>query len=162
MWRLLEGSFRICCPEPVKPTAHGLARLKRVEDSHNVPLAFTPSGVRNMLSFFATLPVLPFEEKSCHLLFPASSSLLALTFRGTLAGLVGPSLTLLGSFLAWLARSGFMSAAADITFDLAGNAGVVGVPGVPSALRFLESVEIGLMSWADNVSVFEYDLKVTW
>lgn len=114
-----------------------------------------------MLSFFATLPVFPLDEKSCHLLFPASSSLFALTFRGTFAGLVGPSLTLLGSFLAWLARSGSMSAAAEMTFDLAGSVGVVGVPGVQSALRFLDSLEMGLMSCADTVSVVEYDLKVT-
>ena len=53
-----------------------------------------------MLSFFATLPVFPFVVKSCHLLFPASSSLFAFTFRGTFAGLVGPSLTLLGSLFA--------------------------------------------------------------
>lgn len=114
-----------------------------------------------MLSFFATLPNLPFDEKSCHLLFPASSSLLALTFRGTFAGLVGPSLTLLGSFLAWLARAGLMSAAAEMTFELTGTIGVVGVPGVPSALRFFDSLDNGLMSCADKVSVVEYDLKVT-
>lgn len=39
-----------------------------------------------------------------------------------------------------------MSAAADITLELIGSVGVVGVPGVPSALRFLESFEIGFMS----------------
>ena len=39
----------------------------------------------------------PFCMKPIHLLFPASSSLFALTLRGTLAGLGGPSLTLLGS-----------------------------------------------------------------
>ena len=54
-----------------------------------------------------------------------------------------------------------MSAAAEMTFDLAGSVGVVGVPGVPSALRFLDSLEMGLMSCADKVSVVEYDLKVT-
>ena len=54
-----------------------------------------------MLSFFVDGPFLtPFVENSCHLLFPASSSLFAFTFRGTFAGLVGPSLTLLGSRLA--------------------------------------------------------------
>ena len=127
----------------------------------NSPLAFTPSGVLNILSFLATFPVFPFVANSCHLLFPASSSLLALTFRGTLAGRVGPSLTLLGSFLAWLARVGSIFAAAEMTFVFAGMVGVVGVTGVPSALRFLESFDMGLMSCAERVSVVAYDLKVT-
>ena len=108
-----------------------------------------------MLSFLATLLVLPLVEKSCHLLFPASSSLFALTFRGTLAGRVGPSLTLLGSFLAWLANSGSTFAAAEMTLGYDCGTGAMGVPGVPSALRFLESLEIGRMSLADSVSVEE-------
>ena len=54
-----------------------------------------------------------------------------------------------------------MSAAAEMTFELTGSIGVVGVPGVPSALRFFDSLDNGLMSWADKVSVVEYDLKVT-
>lgn len=106
-----------------------------------------------MLSFLATFPSFPFVEKSCHLLFPASNSLFAFTFLGTLAGLVGPSLTLLGSLRACVANAGLMSAAAEMTLEFAGNDGVVGVPGVPSAFRFLESFDIGLMSLADNVSV---------
>jgi len=101
-----------------------------------------------MLSFFATFPNFPLVVKSCHLLFPASSSLLALTFRGTLAGLAGPSLTLLGSFLAWLASAGSILAAAEIMFEFGGGiVGNVGVPGVdPSAFRFLDSFDIGLIS----------------
>ena len=39
-----------------------------------------------------------------------------------------------------------MLAAADITLLLVGTDGVVGVPGRPSAFRFLESLEIGLIS----------------
>ena len=46
-----------------------------------------------------------------------------------------------------------MSAAAEMTFEFAGVDGAVGVPGVASALRFLDSFDIGLMSWADSVSV---------
>ena len=114
----------------------------------------TPSGVLNILSFFATLPTFPFIVKSCHLLLPASSSLLAFTFRGTFAGRMGPSLTLLGSFLAWLASVGSMFAAAEMTFVFVGM-DVIDAPGGPSALRFLESFDIGLMSCADRVSVFE-------
>lgn len=106
-----------------------------------------------MLSFLATLPNLPLVEKSCHLLFPASNSLFALTFLGTLAGLIGPSLTLLGSLRTWVANAGLMSAAAEMTLEFTGSDGVVGVLGVPSAFRFLESFEIGLMSLADKVSV---------
>lgn len=98
-----------------------------------------------MLSFFDALPNLPLAAKSCHLLFPASNSLFALTFRGTLAGLVGPSLTLLGSFFAWLAKAGSISAAADMTFEFVGIVGPAGVPGMPSALRFL-SFDSGLIS----------------
>ena len=54
-----------------------------------------------------------------------------------------------------------MFAAAEITFVFAGTLGVAGIAGEPSALRFLESLEIGLMSCAERVSVVEYDLKVT-
>ena len=114
-----------------------------------------------MLSFLATFPVFPFVANSCHLLLPASSSLLALTFRGTFAGRVGPSLTLLGSFLAWLASVGSIFAAAEITLVLAGIVGVAGDTGVPSAFRFFASFEMGLISCAARVSVVEYDLKVT-
>lgn len=107
-----------------------------------------------MLSFFVNFAALfPFVLNSCHLLLPASSSLFALTFRGSFAGRVGPSLTLLGSRFAWLASAGLMSAAAEMTLVLVGMVGVLGVPGVPSALRFLESVAVGLMSWAESVSV---------
>ena len=84
--------------------------------------------------------------KSCHLFLPASSSLFALTLRGTFAGRTGPSLTLLGSFFAWLASVGSMLAAADITLLLVGIDETLGVPGGPSALRFFESLEIALMS----------------
>ena len=112
-----------------------------------------------MLSFLATLPIFPFTEKSCHLLFPASSSLFAFTFRGTLAGLTGPSLTLLGSRRAWVASAGSMSAAAEMTLVLADTRDVdddaVGRAGDPSALRFFESLEMGLMSLARRVSVVE-------
>ena len=118
-----------------------------------LPLAFTPSGVLNILSFLAAFPSLPLLANSCHLLFPASSSLFALTFRGTFAGLIGPSLTLLGSLLAWLARAGSTFAAADMTLGFGGGAGVVDIPGVPSAFRFRESVGRGLMSFAERVSV---------
>ena len=48
-----------------------------------------------------------------------------------------------------------MLAAADITLLLVGTDGVVGVPGGPSAFRFFESFDTGLMSWADRVSVVE-------
>lgn len=112
-----------------------------------------PSGVLNMLSFFATLPSLPLLANSCHLLFPASSSLFAFTFLGTFAGLIGPSLTLLGSLLAWLAKAGSTFAAADMTLGFVGGAGVADSPGVPSAFRFRESVGKGLMSLAESVSV---------
>jgi len=78
---------------------------------------------------------------------------LALTFLGILAGLIGPSLTLLGSFLAWLAKAGSTFAAADMTFGFVGGAGVEDIPGVPSAFRFRESVGKGLMSLAESVSV---------
>ena len=64
-----------------------------------LPLPLTPSGVRNMLSFLPALPNFPLVAKSCHLFLPASSSLFALIFLGTLAGRTGPSLTLLGSRL---------------------------------------------------------------
>ncbi len=87
------------------------------------------------------------------MLLPASSSLFALTFRGTFAGRTGPSLTLLGSFLAWLANDGSTLAAADMTLGFDGGAGVEDIPGVPSALRFRESVGRGLMSLAKSVSV---------
>lgn len=97
-----------------------------------------------MLSFFF-IP-LPDAENCCHLFLFVSSSLFAFTLRGILAGFGGPSLTLLGSFFAWLARAGLMSAAADMTPEVAGAVGVVGVTGEPSALRFFESFEIGLIS----------------
>ena len=48
-----------------------------------------------------------------------------------------------------------MLAAAEITFVLAGLVGVAGVTGVPSALRFLDSLDMGLMSCDERVSVFE-------
>ena len=118
-----------------------------------MPLAFTPSGVLNMLSFFATFPIFPFVEKSCHLLLPASSSFPAFTFRGTLAGRGGPSLTLLGSCLAWLASAGSTFAAADMTFVFDGGFESEDARGIPSALRFLESPDMGLISFAERVSV---------
>jgi len=121
-----------------------------------------PSGVLNMLSFFPAFPILLLFEKSCHFVLPASSSLLAFTFLGILAGLAGPSLTLLGSFRAWLASAGLISAAAEITLEFAGRDCGDGVPGIPSALRFRASLlEIGLMSLAVRVSVVEYDLNET-
>ena len=46
-----------------------------------------------------------------------------------------------------------MSAAADMTLVLTGMVGVLGVPGFPSALRFLESFDVGLISCAERVSV---------
>lgn len=121
------------------------------------PLAFTPSGVLNILSFFANFDVFPFVLNSCHLLLPASNSLFALTFLGTFGGRVGPSLTLLGSLFAWLASAGLISAAAEMIFVfVVGAVGVLGVPGVPSALRFLESLlllVVGFISWAERVSL---------
>ena len=39
-----------------------------------------------------------------------------------------------------------MLAAAEITLVLVGTDGMVGVPGGPSAFRFFESLDIGLMS----------------
>lgn len=119
----------------------------------NPTLPLTPSGVRNMLSFLATLEIFPLVVKSCHLLFPASSSRVALTLRGTLGGLTGPSLTLLGSRLAWSAKAGLMFAAAEITLRFAEDAGVVGVGGGPSALRFFESFKAGFRSLAERLSV---------
>src|SRR5205809_7042997 len=104
-----------------------------------------------MLSFFAPFPNLPLFAKSCHLLFPASSSLFALTFRGTFAGLARPSLTLLGSSLACEASARLIFAAAEITFEFgAGEAGK-GVAGLPSALRFRSLM--GYISCAFKVSV---------
>jgi hypothetical protein len=84
---------------------------------------------------------------------PASSSLFALTLRGTFAGLIGPSLTLLGSLLAWLANAGSTFAAAEMTLGFGGGAGVADIPGAPSAFRFRESVGKGFMSLAESVSV---------
>lgn len=154
MCRERVGSFLIVCPEPVKPTFQmSVKQLFPERDFLAIPLALMPSGVRNMLSFFATFPSLPLLANSCHLLLPASSSLFALTFRGTFAGLIGPSLTLLGSLLAWLAKAGSTFAAADMTLGFVGGAGVADSPGVPSALRLRESVGKGLMSLAESVSV---------
>lgn len=131
----------------------------------DIPLALTPSGVRNMLSFLAPLLNLDLLVKSCHLDFPASSSLLAFTLRGTLFGRGGPSLTLLGSLRAWLASVGLISAAAEIILVFCGTAWEEedDVPGVSSAFRLRESTlfEIGLISLAFNVSVVPYDLKET-
>lgn len=110
-----------------------------------------------MLSFLPGRPSLVLLAKSCHLDLLSSSSRVALTFRGTFAGRAGPSLTLLGSLRAWLARAGLMSAAAEMTLEWAGaEAGACadGVPGVPSALRLRESLlEMGLRSLAVRVSV---------
>lgn len=69
-----------------------------------------------MLSFFEYLAILPLALKSCHLFLPASSSRFAFTLRGAFGGRAGPSLTLLGSLRTWLARVGFMLAAAEMTF----------------------------------------------
>lgn len=113
-----------------------------------------------MLSFFPAFPSLLLAAKSCHLLFPASSSRLALTFRGTLAGRMGPSPALLGSLRAWVARAGLISAAAEITLELAGSVCGDTEPDSPSALRFRVSM-MGLMSFAVRVSVVPYDLKET-
>ena len=71
---------------------------------------------------------------------------------------MGPSLTLLGSLFAWDASVGSISAAAEITPAFEGVvAATVGeeATGAPSALRFLESLEMGLMSCAESVSVVE-------
>lgn len=65
---------------------------------------------------------------------------------------MGPSLTLLGSFLVCCASSGSMSAAAEITLELTGGVGIEGTTGVPSALRLL-GFTMGLMSLARKVSV---------
>ena len=120
--------------------------------------------MRNILSFLPTFPIFPFVLNSCHLLFPASNSLFALTFLGTFAGRMGPSLTLLGSLFAWEASVGSISAAAEMTppeFEGVVAAAVAAVvdgeatTGVPSALRFLDSLEMGLMSCAERVSVVE-------
>lgn len=70
-----------------------------------------------MLSFF---PYLVLLAKSFHLFLPASSSLLALTFREALVGRAEPSLGLLGSLRACVANAGFISAAAEITLALGG------------------------------------------
>lgn len=108
-----------------------------------------------MLSFLPILPALVLFVKSCHFDFPRSSSLLAFTFLGSLGGLVGPSLTLEGSVRAWLASAGLISAAAEMTLEFVGGWGEE-EPGIPSALRFRESLlEMGLMSFAVRVSVVE-------
>ena len=83
-----------------------------------------------------------------------------------MGGRAGPSDTLLGSFLAAVASAGFMSAAAEMTFEFVGfeyddddefvgRVGVVGVAGEPSAFRFLlgSLLEMGFMSCAERVSV---------
>lgn len=116
-----------------------------------------------MLSFFAAFPSFALDVKSCHLDFPASSSLVALTFRGTFGGRGGPSPTLLGSFLASFAKAGLISAAADMTLELAGRDCGDKEPGIASALRFRVSLllEIGLMSFAVRDSVVAYDLNET-
>ena len=119
----------------------------------NIPLAFTLSPVRNILSFF---PILPLLAKSFHFALPSSSSLLAFTLRDILGGRGGPSVALLGSFRAWFARAGLISAAAEITLEC-GWWGPGGweeeKPGDPSALRFRESLlDMGLMSLAVRVS----------
>ena len=134
--------------------------MRRADGHMDSPRALTPSGVLNILSFFATLPTLPLVEKSCHLFLPASNSLFALTFLGTFAGRIGPSLTLLGSLFAWLASVGSMLAAAEITPEFMGALGSDGVAGLPSAFLFL-SLEMGLRSCAERVSVTVYPLNVT-
>lgn len=120
-----------------------------------------------MLSFF---PILLLLAKSFHLFFPSSSSRVALTLRGTLAGRAGPSLALLGSLRAWLARAGLISAAAEITLDCGWAADDCEeeeeawwwYPGFASALRFRESpLEMGLRSLAVRFSTVAYDLNVT-
>ena len=63
-----------------------------------------------------TFPPCTLAAKSCHLLLPASSSFVALTFRGTLAGRVGPSETLEGSERVMDAASAEASAAAASGF----------------------------------------------
>ena len=102
-----------------------------------------------MLSF---RPILLLFAKSFHLFFPSSSSRVAFTFRGTLAGRVGPSPASFGSLRAWLANVGLMSAAAEITLECGGwGTGDCeeGVPELASALRFRESLlEMGLRSLA--------------
>ena len=113
----------------------------------DLPRALTPSPVRNILSLRPNFPLL---AKSFHFILPASSSRVAFTLRGTLAGRAGPSLTLLGSLRAWLASAGLISAAAEITLECGGcGAGDcdVEVPELASALRLRESLpEMGLMS----------------
>lgn len=115
-----------------------------------------------MLSFLPILPLL-LLAKSFHFIFPSSSSRFALTFRGSLVGRAGPSLTLLGSLRAWLASAGLMSAAAEITLGCGGaGEGDAELPDVPSALRLRESLpEMGRMSLAVKVSTVEYDLNET-
>ena len=115
-----------------------------------------------MLSFFVDLPIFPFVVNSCHLFLPASSSFFALIFRGTFAGRVGPSLTLLGSRLAWLASAGSISAAAEIMFGFIGVGGRGGGPGVGSAFRFRDSLlATALISCAKTVSVSPPALNLT-
>ena len=129
-------------------------------------------------------PPCTFAAKSCHLLLPASSSFVALTFRGTLAGRVGPSETLEGSERVMDAASAEASAAAasgfrnaeavivvvlkdgverpcggEVTFRFrSGKEEVDGLFGL-----FVEVVEdeMGLMSREERVSVVAYDLKST-
>lgn len=152
MCRLRVGSLRIVCPDPVKPTICTISYYLLEAICNSLPRPCTPSGVLNILSFFAVLPNLPLDAKSCHLFLPASSSLFALIFLGTFAGLTGPSLTLLGSLLVCCASSGSISAAADIMLVFTGGGGNDETTGVPSALRLLGFV-MGLMSLARNVSV---------
>lgn len=119
----------------------------------SIPRALTLSPVRNMLSFRPSFPLL---AKSFHFILPASSSRLALTFRGAFAGRAGPSPTLLGSCRAWFANAGLISAAAEITLEF-GSCGAgdwdAELPELPSALRLRESLpEIGLRSFAVNDS----------
>lgn len=120
-----------------------------------------------MLSFLPAFPIFPFDVKSCHLDLPASSSRFALIFLGIFAGFGGPSATILGSFFAAVAKAGFISATAVMTFVGAG-VGVDEDAGEPSAFRFFVSVLwalwelfIGLISGPLNASVLPYDLKVT-
>ena len=114
-----------------------------------------------MLSFLPNLPLpLVLAAKSFHLFLPSSSSRLALTLRGALAGRAEPS-PLAWSLRAWLASVGLISAAAEITPG--GGAGEdAELPEVPSALRLRESVpEMGRMSLAVKFSTFAYDLNET-
>lgn len=127
----------------------GLRKANRSQRTSRINSVRGPKHALLLCNF----PHLSFGGEILPFALPSFKLLTCLDLRGTLAGRVGPSLTLLGSCLAWLANVGSTFAAADMTLGFGGEAGSEAAPGPASALRFLESPVMGLMSFAETVSV---------